>query len=252
MSPKRWRDDGASDDVRELLGAARRTQRISPLERRRSAKRVAHFVSVPIAASLAFWVKGAAIAAIGVASVAVAVHASKPSPSRDVERIMPTPSATTNDSARNSTARSPRIPAPPEPSVEPSPPLAPPPPASASASAPALARAPASALARTPAPVPVPAVAPPLVEDALTRETRLLEDARASLAADPARALHSLDTHARAFPNGQMSAEREFLAVSALSNLGRKAEARTRATLLIRRYPSSAYAARVQPLVDAP
>ena len=43
-----------------------------------------------------------------------------------------------------------------------------------------------------------------------------------------------LERHAALFPMGQLSMEREFLAVQALRRLGRLAEARARASALLR------------------
>ncbi len=94
----------------------------------------------------------------------------------------------------------------------------------------------------------VPTMAAPA--DALERESGLIDVAIRSLNSDPQEALAALDRHAREFPNGQMAAEREFLAVRLLRSLGRESDARARADSLAARYPSSPYAARARRLFD--
>jgi len=115
-----------------------------------------------------------------------------------------------------------------------------------------------------PAPMPAPPVArpiprarvahrtvtAPLPADALTREIGLVDAARRALAAAPGQALAAADAHRRAFPDGQLAAEREFLAVEALRRLGRIEDARQRARALEARYPSSSYAARAARLLQ--
>jgi hypothetical protein len=90
----------------------------------------------------------------------------------------------------------------------------------------------------------------PLPADALTREIGLVDAARRDVAAAPAQALAAADAHRRAFPDGQLAAEREFLAIEALRRLGRLDEARQRARALEARYPSSSYAARAARLLQ--
>lgn len=96
----------------------------------------------------------------------------------------------------------------------------------------------------------VPTAAAP--EEPLVREASMLGAAVASIDSDPAAALANLDHHAREFPSGQMAAEREFLAVRALLNLHRDAEARVRGEALASRFPSSPYVARVRRLFSSP
>jgi hypothetical protein len=96
-------------------------------------------------------------------------------------------------------------------------------------------------------PSPAPPAAP---TDLLAREIPLIDAARSDLAASPARALAALETHRREFPHGQLAAEREFLAVQALLQLARPADARQRAAELANRYPSSSYAARAARLIE--
>lgn len=76
--------------------------------------------------------------------------------------------------------------------------------------------------------------------DALARERALLDDARTALAAHAdARTLNICSTHAQLFPNGQLVAEREILAIRALSNLGHADEAKARADRFRRTHPTS-------------
>jgi len=101
--------------------------------------------------------------------------------------------------------------------------------------------------ARVAAPAPVEAVAP---TDSLAREIPLIDAGRSDLAAAPSRALAALETHRREFPRGQLAAEREFLAVQALLQMNRVADANKRAAELAARYPSSSYAARAARLIE--
>jgi len=75
-------------------------------------------------------------------------------------------------------------------------------------------------------------------------------DCRSELATSPSRALATLETHRREFPRGQLAAEREFLAVQALLQTSRTADAKQRAAELASRYPSSSYASRAARLIE--
>jgi len=86
--------------------------------------------------------------------------------------------------------------------------------------------------------------------DTLAREIALIDAGRANLVTAPTRALATLEAHRREFPNGQLAAEREFLAVEALLAARRTDEARRRAADLGSRYPSSSYAARAARLLQ--
>ncbi|CAN5451818.1 hypothetical protein BH09MYX1_BH09MYX1_57890 [soil metagenome] len=61
-------------------------------------------------------------------------------------------------------------------------------------------------------------------------EGRMLLDAKAAAATDPARALALTTEHATSFPRSPLAAERESIAIDALARLGRCAEAHARAT----------------------
>ena len=86
--------------------------------------------------------------------------------------------------------------------------------------------------------------------DSLAREVPLIDEGRADLATAPSRALAVLETHRREFPHGQLAAEREFLAVQALLQMNRMADAKKRAEDLAVHYPSSSYAARAARLIE--
>jgi len=87
--------------------------------------------------------------------------------------------------------------------------------------------------------------------DSLAREEALIEAARRTVHARPAAALETLEIHRSEFPAGQLGAEREFLAVSALVQLGRHAEAEARGRRLAAQYPGTTYAQRVQRLLSS-
>ncbi|MBN2193614.1 MAG: hypothetical protein JW751_12425 [Polyangiaceae bacterium] len=76
-------------------------------------------------------------------------------------------------------------------------------------------------------------------------EAALLERARSALGSSPAIALSLTEEHRSAFPSGQLSAERELVAIDALERLGRSAEARRRAAPLLAA-PNGPYARRVR------
>lgn len=88
-------------------------------------------------------------------------------------------------------------------------------------------------------------------------EVTLLERAQRALRADPAAALALTDEHARQFPAGALTQEREFVAIEALAALGRRNEATTRAATFRARFPDSAHLRRLDLLLrptsdDAP
>jgi hypothetical protein len=87
----------------------------------------------------------------------------------------------------------------------------------------------------------------------LAAERSRIEIARTSLMqGDPAAALRSLDQHAAHYPTGQLSEEREALAVQALVALGRVDEARGHAAAFTKRYPTSMLSPVVQAAVAPP
>ncbi|MGE0787392.1 MAG: hypothetical protein AB7S26_17095 [Sandaracinaceae bacterium] len=86
--------------------------------------------------------------------------------------------------------------------------------------------------------------------DALAREAALLERARASVADDPSATLALVREHERDFPAGQLTHEREMIAIDALLRAGRRTEAERRADRFLVRYPRGIYRARVARMLD--
>lgn len=86
--------------------------------------------------------------------------------------------------------------------------------------------------------------APPSDEigDGVLREARMVARARASLAADPARAFELAEQAERDFPEGQLIEERRAIAIAALVALGRMDEARPRAQRFLARFSRGAHA----------
>lgn len=87
-------------------------------------------------------------------------------------------------------------------------------------------------------------------EPSIADEAKLLELARTQLAQDPARALEFVQRHLQLHPNGQLSAERELIAVEALLRLGRRPEAEQRAAPRLQQAPLSLYARRLRKLLS--
>jgi TolA-binding protein len=87
---------------------------------------------------------------------------------------------------------------------------------------------------------PTPATPPPSSAGTLRGERLLLESATAALMrGDPTTALGTLQKHARQYPHGALSEEREVLWVKALRAQGNDAAAEKRADDFKRRFPSS-------------
>jgi len=82
----------------------------------------------------------------------------------------------------------------------------------------------------------------------ITREARLLEQARARLAIDPAWSLRVLEEHAREFGASALRIERDFLLAEALLRLGRVEEAKERAKQLHAAQPGHLYEQRLKSL----
>ena len=106
--------------------------------------------------------------------------------------------------------------------------------------------APSTPVIDAPVTSPAPVEAPPKASS-LAEEIALLQDAHAALQSESAaRALGILDEHARRFPRGTLTEEREASRVSALCKLGRPDEARTQAADFLRDHPRSPQAAAVR------
>jgi hypothetical protein len=83
-------------------------------------------------------------------------------------------------------------------------------------------------------------------------ERDLLDRARRQLASDePAQALAFLEQHARRFPRGQLSEEREAMWVNVLALLGRAGEAKVRGKAFEERFPRSLMGSSVRAAVRA-
>ncbi len=76
-------------------------------------------------------------------------------------------------------------------------------------------------------------------------ESTLVEAARRALHEDPTRTLALAADHARLFPSGLLSLEREALSIHALALLGRKSEARARLAELEKANPRSIHVTRL-------
>lgn len=105
-----------------------------------------------------------------------------------------------------------------------------------------------SSRARTSTHGPTPAAPVKGAMNGAVRETEanVLWRARSALSADPASALAAAAEHARLFPGGALAEEREVIAILALTKLGRAAEARARASELLRRRPDSVHRRRIE------
>jgi hypothetical protein len=90
------------------------------------------------------------------------------------------------------------------------------------------------------APPPGPAASVPVDARGLAAERALLDAARVALGrGEPDAALDAVARHAREFPNGRLTEEREALAVRALAKAGRVEEARARGVTFLEKYPRS-------------
>ncbi len=77
--------------------------------------------------------------------------------------------------------------------------------------------------------------------DDVVAEEDILHRARAALATAPQQALDLTDAHAKKFPRGVLTQEREVVAIDALGRLGRSHEAADRAARFRARFPRSPY-----------
>lgn len=244
--PVRWKQGGgAPRGLDDLLRRAPRPRAMSAAERARTAARFAQVpaASITFGAAWAAWAKGiAVVAGLGVSGLAayplVSDHRASSSIVAPIQRL-PADRLRAVDPDRNLDLERPASPAATTPEVPPAPEL------------PALTITTAKSSTRPLAPdaPPVDARAPAIDADALLREAALLEKARAGIARDPEASLRALDEHREGFGDGQLAAERELLAIDALAQQGRTAEARSRAQAFLARFPSSPYADRVRRIV---
>jgi len=94
---------------------------------------------------------------------------------------------------------------------------------------------------------PVPRASAPVAEDE-SLEVELVSRAQKSVKSTPAEALRLCDEHARRFPRGSLSQERESLAIEALFQLGRRDEAKARAARFKQAYPASGHLRKLEAL----
>lgn len=218
MDPPRLADSPAAgpEGLRDLLGAARRDVG-SDQQLARLADRLGPLLAPPAAAAA---VGMSALAKLGAASVALIVagggawmlSAPQPGP----------PPAPVSPAAPRSAEQ---------------------PPAAATGAAPAATAAavvapdpaPAASSRSTDAPPskPAPSVA--------FSEAEVLEQARRALKGDPARALTRANEHRSRFPRGVLAQEREVIAIQALRQMGRSAEAERRAEAFEKAFPGSPF-----------
>lgn len=86
----------------------------------------------------------------------------------------------------------------------------------------------------------------------LAEERAVLDRARQKLAAaDPERALSFLEQHARKYPNGKLSEEREAMLINVLVSLGRTEQAKARGAAFRKRFPKSLMQASVKAALAA-
>jgi|GEM_PF-4032078 len=88
--------------------------------------------------------------------------------------------------------------------------------------------------------------APPALDGA--QDASLLQEARGSVASNPARALTLTRDHELHFPNSALTEERQALRIEALARLGRHAEAARELVIFDQRFPRSIYARRLHGL----
>lgn len=80
-------------------------------------------------------------------------------------------------------------------------------------------------------------------------ESDILREAQANASSSPSRAIALCDEHARLYPSGALSEEREFIRIQALMAAGRVGEARALADAFEARHPGSAHSLRLQEIV---
>lgn len=246
--PTRWLDDpDAPDELKRALRRASRAAGLDRVTRDRVGVRVGRLAALPLSAFT--WLSLKSAAALGLASgatvagtLAVVEHY-RPAPRHDGSAVSPTRaptrlSRTTPAVGSAAPGRETMTPAAPERSAEPPAPIAP--------ALPTLN--PPAELPRSGHP---PLAAPsPSSANGLAEESALLEQARRTLDASPARALALVHEHATRFKTGQLTAERSLLEVDALYRLGRRTEARTLAEPLLAQGGGDLYVGRVRRLLE--
>jgi hypothetical protein len=111
--------------------------------------------------------------------------------------------------------------------------------------------------AEAPSPPPRASVAPssggvPSSHGDIIREREILDAARAALAHGQARdAILAMQEHARRWPNGELTEEREVVLIQALVAAGRSPEARARAARFHQTFPKSIFAPAIDVAIGA-
>lgn len=91
--------------------------------------------------------------------------------------------------------------------------------------------------------------APPSASSPARSEIEILREAQSNASSSPGRAIALCDEHARLYPSGALSEEREFIRIQALMAAGRVGEARALADAFEARHPGSAHAVRLEEIV---
>jgi hypothetical protein len=84
------------------------------------------------------------------------------------------------------------------------------------------------------------------------KEIELLKRARSALSSEPSLSLQLVEQARQSFPRSSFGQEREFIAISALYGLGRRAEAGARERAFRERHPRSAYLPQLARLSSGP
>lgn len=263
--PRRWLDSDEQErqQHRALLEQAPARRPLDTATRRKLRRRVVRLSASAVGASVFFvWLKalasalgfGLVISAATVATLVARDRLFRPSAHRAAPRSTPSTSAIAAAQERSVAAEPPAAQpttlahAPASAASAPTQPLSARP--VARRAPPTIARPQAETIETPTEPSPVatatvsPASIEPRVEpspDSLERERLLLEPARVALARDPREALRAIDHYQRAFSNGQLFAESEYIAIEALRRAGERERAATRADELVRRFPHSVY-----------
>jgi hypothetical protein len=242
--PTRWLDDPSSapSGAAGLLSSAKQAPVASAAARARMGARIAASTAAkPLAFGVRSWIAGGtvglAVALFGLFAARRHAVNNADASSHATPHVVIAPVEGDRIVSRSPTTvvsahAAPAV----EPAVEVAPNVTPSPPPSAPDDTPRAARV----------------VAPARVESraAQEREEHILELARAALQSDPTAALARVHDHLSEFPHGQLSEEREYIAVRALARLGRTSEARARAQAFLRRYPAGIYSSPVQRVLD--
>jgi hypothetical protein len=224
--PVRWLDDPAAPDALKRALRARPAAPVPPplaLDRARASRGGA---GGSVVGKSVTWIAGASVVLVGFALYFTAFEGAGDGPvnkaavTKPLEARASTPRSTP---ARPTLVVRPRVTAAP---VEPP-------------------------LARAPIATPVEAsLEPPIARGAgLVDEAQLLARARSSLASDPSGALELTRRHEREFARGELTLEREVVAIDALLRLGHHDAARARASAMEARFPSALYRARIARLL---